>query len=308
VSAAADRTLYFLTGATGVGKTEWALRWAAEHDAEILSCDALLFYRGMDIGTAKPSLADRARIAHHLIDILDPSEPMNVARYALLARAAVEEIARRGKRILVTGGSGFYLKSFFTATADDVAVPAAVRDAVAAVEAAGGAPALRAALEKLNPGGLGNLDVDNPRRLSRALERCLATGLGLAEIQAAFAALPKPFPGWHRSLVQLDRPREVLERRIAERTEAMLAAGLVGEVRALLAAGLAANPSASRAIGYREVIDFLSGEFPESELAAKITANTRGLVKKQRTWFRTQLPEHRVVDAGSGYRPDLFAT
>ena len=305
--AAADRTLYFLTGPTGVGKTDWALQWAAENDAEILSCDALLFYRGMDIGTAKPSAAERGRIRHHLIDLLDPAEAMNIGRYALLAQAAVADIAGRGKRILVTGGSGFYLKSFFTATSDDVAVPDSVRASVAAIEAAGGTPALRQALEKLNPDGLGKLDVDNPRRLSRALERCLETGQGLAEIQAAFAALPPPFSGWSRSLVQLDRPMAALESRIAERTDAMLAAGLVDEVRSLMAAGLASNPTASRAIGYREVIDCLAGVLPESQLAAKITANTRALVKKQRTWFRTQLPPHRVVDAGAGYRPDLFA-
>src|SRR5689334_6959945 len=105
--------LYVLTGPTAVGKTEWALRWAERHRAEIVSCDSLLFYRGMDIGTAKPTAAERARVPHHLIDICDLTETMDVTRYVARARAAVTAILARGARVLVTGGSGFYLKSFF---------------------------------------------------------------------------------------------------------------------------------------------------------------------------------------------------
>jgi tRNA dimethylallyltransferase len=285
--------LHVLTGPTAVGKTEWALRWAEANNVEIVSCDSLLFYRGMDVGTAKPTAAERARVPHHLIDIRDVTEPMDVTHYVTLARAAAAEIAGRGRAVLVTGGSGFYLKCFFAAVADEVAVPAELRTEVAQLS-------LREAVEKLralNPAGLGALDVANPRRVTRALERCLASGRTLADLAAEFARLPAPFAEWNVELTRLDRAPTELEARLEARVAAMLRAGLVEEVRRLRAAGLEKNPSAAAAIGYREVIAMLDGKLPEHDLAATIARNTRALVKKQRTWFRTQLPVHRVLAA-----------
>ena len=116
--------IHVLSGCTAVGKTEWALRWAEAHDAEIISCDSLLFYRHMDIGTAKPTPVELGRVPHHLIDVAAASEPMDITRYIALVRAALESISARGRMVLVTGGSGFYLKSFFAPVADEVAVPA----------------------------------------------------------------------------------------------------------------------------------------------------------------------------------------
>ena len=284
------RTLHVLTGCTAAGKSAWALRWAEARGAEILSCDSLLFYRGMDLGTAKPTAAERARVPHHLVDVCAVTEPMNVGRYAALARAAAEEIAGRGRPVLAVGGSGFYLKSFFAPVTDEVEVPEALRGEVAARLAAAGLPALVAELRRLNPAGLGALDTANPRRVARALERCLASGRPLAELAADFARKPAPFAGWEVELLLLERPPEELERRIEERTAAMLAAGLLQEVRGLRAQGLERNPSAAAAIGYRESLACLRGELPEPALAAAIARNTRALVKKQRTWFRTQLP------------------
>src|SRR3954469_10439401 len=120
-------TIYVLTGPTAVGKTELALRWAEANNAEIVSCDALLFYRGMDIGTAKPTAAEQARVPHHLIDLCEVHESMDVTYYVTKAQAVVADITARGKRVLVAGGSGFYLKSFFAPVADNVAVPAELR-------------------------------------------------------------------------------------------------------------------------------------------------------------------------------------
>lgn len=289
-----SRVIHVLTGPTAVGKTEWALRWAEKNEAEIISCDSLLFYRGMDIGTAKPTAAERARVPHHLIDLVAPVERMDVTRYLALARTAVGEIERRGRSILVTGGSGFYLKAFLAPVADDVAVPEEIRRDVAAL-------ALPEALERLrqrNPGGLGTLDTDNPRRVFRALERCVASGRTIAELAAEFARLPRPFAEWDVRLTRLERAPADLSGRIGQRVDAMLRAGLVEEVRRLRAEGFERNPSAAGAIGYREVIAFLDGRLPESSLAGEIAANTRALVKKQRTWFRTQLPPHRVIEVG----------
>jgi len=284
-------TIHVLTGSTAVGKTEWALRWAETRDAEIVSCDSLLFYRGLDIGTAKPTAAEQARVPHHLIDICDVSERMDVTYYVTKARAAVEEIQARGRPVLVVGGSGFYLKSFFSAVADEVAVTAELRGEVAQLSLAVALERLRA----LNPAGLGSLDTANARRVTRALERCLASGRTLAELAEDFARQHGPFADWAVELTRIERPPEELAQRIQARVAAMLCDGLVAEVKRLVELGLRDNPSAARAIGYREVIAFLDGRLPESKLAAEIAQNTRALVKKQRTWFRTQLPPHREV-------------
>ena len=291
------RVLHVLTGCTAVGKTEWALRWAEANSAEIISCDSLLFYRGMDIGTAKPPPAERERVRHHLVDIREVSQPMNAAVYARMAREAAEEIRARGRRVLVVGGSGFYLRSFFAPVADGLEVPRYVRDRVDGMLESGGLAALLAELSRLNPAGLQGLDEANPRRVASALGRCLASGKTLAELSEAFARTEPAFSGWQVRLSRLERPGAELEARIAARVDAMIGRGLVEEVRRLLGAGLRSNPSAAKAIGYRETIEVLEGRAPAAGLATAIAKDTRALVRKQRTWFRTQLPPHAVHDA-----------
>jgi len=291
------RTLHVLTGCTAVGKTEWGLRWAEVYSGEIISCDSLLFYRGMDIGTAKPTREERRQVPHHLIDNRDIGEPMNAALYASMAHGAAEAIAARGRPVLVVGGSGFYLKSFFAPVADGLDVPAEIRARVAAMLESGGLPALVGELCRLNPGGLDGLDAANPRRVASALGRCLASGRTLAELSSEFARARSRFAGWEVRLTRLERAGPDLEARIAARAAAMLDAGLVGEVTRLLGEGLRSNPSAAGAIGYRETIDVLEGRAPMAGLAAAIAGDTRALVKKQRTWFRRQLPPHCVLDA-----------
>ncbi|MEO6993346.1 MAG: tRNA (adenosine(37)-N6)-dimethylallyltransferase MiaA [Lacunisphaera sp.] len=299
--------IYVLTGCTAVGKTELALRWAEANHAEIVSCDSLLFYRGMDLGTAKPSPAELARVRHHLIDHRDVTEPMDITHYVDAARTAVGEILERGRQVLVTGGSGFYLKAFFAPVADHVEVPASLRDELRQRLEKSGVENLLEELRQLNPQGLGDLDVQNPRRVCRALERCLVSGRTLVELKAEFAAQPSPFAAYEMKLCELVREKSVLDTRIEQRVAAMLQAGLVEEVKSLLAKGLAQNPSAAKAIGYRETIECLDGRLPIDELAGKIAQNTRGLVKKQRTWFKTQLPPHRQVDAGDAQIEQLFS-
>jgi tRNA dimethylallyltransferase len=260
----------------------------------------------MNIGTAKPTPAERARVPHHLIDLLDFTDRMDVTYYVAQAKAACDDIRARGRRVLVTGGSGFYLKAFFHPVADEVDIPPEVRAAVAARLHRDGLPALAEELRRLNPQGLGRLDLDNPRRVTRALERCVASRRTLADLAAAFARQPAPFAGWTVRLARLERPRQELDARIDARVRAMLAGGLVEEVRRLLRAGLKQNASAAAAIGYRESIAFLEGRLRADELAPAIARNTRALVKKQLTWFRTQLPPHPVLAAGSLTLDSLF--
>ena len=216
----------------------------------------------------------------------------------------MQQIESRGRAVLVTGGSGFYLKSFLAPVADDVIVPAALRAEVEARRLKLGLAALVGELRDLNADDLGSLDVDNPRRVTRALERCLATGRTLKQLKAEFSAKPGAFADWHVELLELTRPADELALRIEARVRGMIRAGLVDEVRRLRAAGLEQNPSAARAIGYREVLALFDGRIAESDLVDEIVKNTRGLVRKQRTWFRTQVPPHRavsVVDAGADF-------
>ncbi len=294
--------IHVLTGCTAVGKTEIALQWAEANSAEIVSCDSLLFYRGMDIGTAKPTKDELARVPHHLIDICEPSVSMDIARYVAMARTAVEDIASRGRPILVTGGSGFYLKTFFGPVVDTVIVPEEVRSRVAKLTLENALAELR----DLNPAGLGSLDVANPRRVTRALERCIVSGRSLVELQAEFAAQPGPFSDYEIRLVELTREPSELEHRIRLRVEQMIDQGLVPEVERLLRCELLNNPSAASAIGYREVRAMLDGKSNATGLIDEIAKNTRALVKKQRTWFRTQLPPHAQMPADTQELERLF--
>lgn len=283
------QSLHIITGPTAVGKTEYALSYAAKHNAEIVSCDASLVYRGMDIGTAKPSPDELDRVPHHLIDVNEVDAPYDVVAYVRDAEAAVADIFARGKSVVVTGGSGFYLKSFFAPVIDLVVVSDAIRAEVADLYAANGLEGLVAELRQRSPQGLGNLDVMNPRRVLRALERCIASGKSLPDLQAEFAARPEPYSDCEKHFILLERDPENLRQRVARRVDQMMQSGLVEEVECLRELGIERNPSAASAIGYRETLAYLRGEIELKALVPAIVQNTNHLVKKQRTWFRTQI-------------------
>lgn len=289
-------TIYVLTGPTASGKTALALAWAERYGAEILSCDALLFYRGMDIGTAKPTKAERERIPHHGVDLNALDESYDVGRYVAYARACVEAIWARGKHVLVTGGSGFYLKSFFAPVVDGLNVSAEVRAQVQGLYARGGLELVLEALRARNPEGLGELDVHNPVRVLRALERCLESGKTIRQLREAFEALASPFAEETIKLTVLEREDDSLRKRVAARTQGMLEAGLVEEVKQLREAGLLRNPAAVRAIGYAQTLDWLARDGEDrTALAEAINQATWQLVRKQRSWFRNQLPVGRSI-------------
>lgn len=294
-----EATLYILTGYTAVGKTRLSLDWAKANNAEIVSCDSLLFYQHMDIGTAKPTLEERTEVPHHAIDVVPPSRQYSISEYLELVTKVVADIQRRGKKVLVVGGSGFYLQAFFGAVVDGLELEPSEK---ALIESKFENQSLVESVEelrRLNPEGLGDLDIKNPRRVLKAWLRCVAAGKPLLQVQEEFRGEKGAFDHFEKRLLVLTRSREELADRIQLRVDAMLAEGLVDEVGELLQMGIEKNPSAANAIGYRETISFLKGELQEKDLAGTIAANTRKLVKKQRTWFKKFLPVEAQVDVSS---------
>ena len=297
-------SLYLLTGPTASGKTALCLRLAIELDAEIISCDSMQVYVGMDIGTAKPSPDELNAVVHHGIGVFPVNRGASVHDFSSLAAAAVEDIHDRGKSVLVTGGSGFYLKSFLEPVCDDVVISKETRSMVAGLFKKAGLDGVVARLLELNPGGVGELDQQNPRRVMRALERCLQSGHSVLQLRANLASLPEPYAGMEKRLCILQREDDSLRTRIQQRTRAMLNAGLVAEVRELIPLGLLENKSASASIGYRETISFIDGTL-ESELEEAINLHTWQLVRKQRKWFRKQLSNAHSVNLDFMPEPSL---
>jgi tRNA dimethylallyltransferase len=208
----------------------------------------------------------------------------------------MRRLSREGRRVLVVGGSGFYLKSFFQAVTDGLEVDGRLRRRVEELYSREGLEGVLDALDKLNPNGSGDLERRNPRRVVRALERCLASGKALEELADSFARQPEPFSDYEKICVSLVRERDDLRRRVEERTRGMLQAGLLDEVRSLLAAGIERNPSACGSIGYRESIAYLKGESDRREMEDAINHNTMRLIKKQMTWIKKQVPVDTWID------------
>lgn len=292
-----EKILYFLTGPTASGKTALGVAWAKANDAEILSCDSLLFYKGMDIGTAKPSEIEREGVPHYGIDIASVDEPFNVKSYCDFSKKIIDEVYARGKKLLILGGSGFYLKSFFDPVVDDLEISESVTHYVLSLYEEDGLERMVQELHKLNPDGLGDLDICNPRRVQKALMRCLGSGKSLNELKKSFKNQEMPFQEFEKKITILDRNPEVLKERISNRVFQMLNFGLIDEVKILMQQGIEKNPSAASAIGYRETIRWLkSGHENEDDLAEAIILSTNKLVAKQRKWFRTQIDEATIVN------------
>ena len=280
--------IHVLTGPTAVGKTEAALRWAEQHDAEILSCDSVCVYRGMDIGSAKPTAEERRRVRHHGLDLVDPSERYSVSQYVDMAREAIAAAHGRGKRILVTGGSGFYLAAFFGPVTDEIEIPEAITDEVRMLQRQGLASLLLRLRELEGPRLPEWLDLQNPIRVAKALERRLASGRTLDSLRDEFLTRRGPFADHPVTFELLERPDGELKSRISARTELMLRTGIVEESERLLALNLDPELTSSRAVGYRAVMDWLEGgkRVAVSGLAERINLDTWALVRKQRKWFR----------------------
>jgi tRNA dimethylallyltransferase len=250
-------------------------------DAESLALDSMTLYRGMDIGTAKPSLAERGEIPHHLIDLLNPWESASVAQYQSWAGAALSDVEQRGKTALFVGGTPLYLKALLRGLFTGPAADSALRQSLEEEAERAGSSALHARLERIDPGTAARVHTNDLRRIIRALEVFEATGRPLSALQTQHS---QPAP--HVRVVALSRPRAELHDRIDRRVEAMFADGLVDEVRALLAGPHPLNRVPAQGVGYHEVIQFLEGQAPRDETIARVQARTRQFAKRQQTWFR----------------------
>jgi tRNA dimethylallyltransferase len=287
-------------GPTASGKTEAGIALAPALDAELVSVDSMLVYRGLDIGTAKPTPLRRRTVPHHLIDVTEPSEPFSVARYQRLAREAVADIESRGRRPLLVGGSGLYLR----AVVDDLEIPGtdpATRADLERDADALGAEGLYRRLVSADPLAAAKIEPRNVRRTVRALEVAAVTGRAFSE----FATAWDEYPSGRMRAVGVELSREVLADRIHRRVQTMLEAGLLDEVRALVDRGLGAWLTSSQAIGYAEMAHHLQGEISLGEAMAGTVRRTRILARRQMAWFRRD-PRIRWVHAGGGGAPDVL--
>lgn len=284
--SAASLPVLVLTGPTGTGKTEWALKLAESAPVEIVSVDSALVYRGLDIGTAKPPLAVRERVPHHLIDICDPAESYSAGRFVADARAAIEAIHARRRVPLLVGGTMLYLRALLHGLATLPQASPGVRARIDARAAREGWPALHAELARLDPDAAARIAPNDSQRIQRALEVCYETGRPISELQRARASA---FP-WPLIYYRLAVPdRAALHARLAERFAAMMAAGFLGEVQGLRNRGdLTARHPAIRAVGYRQLWAHLEGEYPLAEAERRAVAATRQLAKRQLTWMRAE--------------------
>jgi tRNA dimethylallyltransferase len=253
---------------------------------EIVSVDSMQVYRGMDIGTAKPSLAERARVPHHLIDILQLTESFEVATFLKLAQEAIATIKGRGKVPIFCGGSGLYFQAYLEGLGQ---APAWEPDLRAQLEKLT-LPALLQELAQADPLTYERIDHANARRVIRAVEVIRLTGRPLSEQQAAWGRGRRPAkqPSEEPAFFVLQRTPEDLWKRIDQRVDAMFAAGLMEEVRTLLGRGLAQNRTASQALGYRQVLEFLQGARSLEATVSLVKQRTRKYAKRQLTWFRQQ--------------------
>lgn len=272
--------LVVLLGPTAVGKTSLSIDLATAVDGEIVSADSRLFYRGMDIGTAKPTESDRSRVRHHLIDVASPSETVTVGEYQQWAYRAIEAISAEGKPPLLVGGSGQYIFAVVEGwTIPEVAPDWALREELEAVAVSQGAEVLHKRLEKLDPSAAERIDHRNVRRVIRALEVTLKRGEPISTLQT------KTPPPYQILQVGLTRPRADLYERIDKRIDAMIADGLVEEVASLGEAYGWQAPALS-GLGYRQLGYYLRGELAFEEAVQLLRRETRRFVRQQANWFR----------------------
>ncbi len=292
----------YLTGPTASGKTAVGVALAKLLNAEIVALDSMTLYRGMDIGTAKPTDTERQGVPHHLIDVFDPRESASVADYLAMAAKAISAIESNGKRVLFVGGTPLYLKALLRGLFDGPAADLGLRRDLESEAETLGDLALHARLAVVDPVTSARLHPNDRRRVVRALEVATLTGRPLSDFQKEHDTRgPEGVP-----VFALARPRKEICDRIDRRVVQMFEAGLVDEVRALITGPRPLHNVPAQGVGYREVIDFLNGRITLKEAVANIQARTRQFAKRQGTWFRG-LAEVRPWPVTEDENPEIVA-
>lgn len=282
-----------IAGPTASGKTALAVELAREYGGEVVSCDSMQVYRGMDIGTAKPTLAERKGILHHMLDVAEPYEDYSVSRYCTEATPIVEDIVSRGKTAIIAGGTGLYMDSLVRGGDFAPSPSTGVREELEAQAEREGTEVLLDRLRAVDPEAADRLHLSDRKRIIRALEVYLETGETItAHNRRTQDAKPRFTPLW----LGLDfESRESLYERINARVDAMLDAGLLDEIRGLLASGVPEKCTAMQAIGYKEFIAALNGTCTLKEAAENVRRFSRRYAKRQLTWFRRNKAIHWLL-------------
>ena len=294
---------WYLTGATASGKTTVSIELAKLLNAEIISLDSMSIYRGMDIGTAKPSPEVQAQIPHHMIDILDPVQAFSVSQYREQAHEKLEEIRSRGKEVLFVGGTALYLKALlrglFGGPPADWEFRKQVEEELKDVED----ELLYKRMADIDPVAASKIHPNDRRRIIRALEVYKSTGQPISHFQMEFA---DSAPAEECRVFTIRHPRPILHQRIEQRVEEMFEAGLIDEVAQLIERWGELGHTSGQAVGYREVIEHLAGERDLDETKEKVLVRTRRFARHQETWFRG-LDECRMIDLEEGLEPKQLA-
>jgi len=281
-----ENPVIVILGCTASGKGTLARCLARHLEAEIVSVDSMKVYRGMDIGTAKPSPAELAAVPHHLIDIADPWEPFSAARFVELADLAVAEIHRRGRPVIAVGGTLLYFKCWYQGLFAGPGADPAFRSHIRRRARTEGPESLHAELARVDPQAAARIHRHDLRRIERALEVYYLTGQPISSLQRQWERPELRRPDWRWVLVGLRRSREDLNRRINRRVRQMVTNGLVDEVRRLAQEPCGMSPQARQAVGYAELLDHFAGLCSLEEAIERIKIHSRRLAKQQRTWLK----------------------
>ena len=291
-------TLAIVVGPTASGKSDLALLIAQTFGGEIVGCDSLQVYRGFDIGTAKVLEAERRGIAHHLVDLIDPTEVFTAGDYARVARACLRDIAARNRLPVVVGGTGFYLRALLDGLFPGPQRSPSLRRQLAAREQKRSG-SLHRILSRLDPGSAARIHPKDKNKTIRALEVRILEGRPLS---ALFARGTEQLSGFETVKIGLDPPRDLLYRNLDERTAGMFERGLIDETRHLLARGIPADAKPFESLGYRQALDFIQGRLTIEQALASAQTATRQYAKRQMTWFRKE----RGVTWLQGFGDDPF--